>query len=90
MKQGFEYFRYGVGFRIFTSLFEILSVIIIIIGIWIQLLTTIGGANYDCYDMIEVILIHIIIKNQIKRMLMPIILLLLGLGITFINWTALF
>src|SRR5690625_5369939 len=43
MKKGFEYFGYGNSFRIFTGSFEMLSAVVIIIGIWVKPLATIGG-----------------------------------------------
>src|SRR5690625_7264485 len=43
MKKGFEYFGYGDGFRLFTGFIEIGAAIVIIVGIWIKHLTTVGG-----------------------------------------------
>lgn len=89
MKQGFHYFGYGDGFRIFTGVFEIVTAIIIVIGIWISSLATIGGLMV-VVTMIGAILTHMKIKDSIKNMTMPIALFLLGVVVTSLNWTALF
>lgn len=89
MKQGFHYFGYGDGFRVFTGLVEIIAAIIIITGIWVKPLATIGGIII-VVTMIGAVLTHVKIKDEVKNMSMPIVLLILGTGVVFINWTALF
>lgn len=73
MKQGFEYFGYGQGFRIFTGFLEILSAIVIIAGIWIEPLAAIGGIMIVIV-MIGAIMTHVKIKDKVKNMSMPFIL----------------
>lgn len=77
MKKGFEYFGYGDGFRLFTGSVEVLSAIIIIIGIWIQPLAIIGSIMI-VVTMLGAIMTHVKIKDEFKNMLMPIILLILS------------
>ena len=89
MKKGFEYFGYGDGFRLFTGTFEILSGVIVFVGIWIKPLATIGGMMIVA-TMVGAILTHIKIKDEVKNMLMPFILLVLGLIVLLLNWSHLF
>lgn len=89
MKQGFEYFGYGQGFRIFTGFFEMLSAIVIIAGIWIEPLAAIGGIMIVVI-MIGAIITHVKIKDKVKNMSMPFILLVLGVVVVIMNWSILF
>lgn len=89
MKKGFQYFGYSDGFRIFTGFFEILSAIVLFIGIWIKPMATLGGLMIFI-TMIGAIFTHLKMKDGFKNMLMPIALLLLGGIVTILNWTALF
>lgn len=89
MKKGFVHFGYGDGFRLFTGTFEILSAIVIIIGIWVKPLATIGGIMI-VVTMIGAIATHIKIKDEIKNMLMPFVLLILGAIVVILNWSYLF
>lgn len=89
MKQGFHYFGYGDSFRIFTGIFEVLAGVIVLIGIWVKPLATIGGLMI-VVTMGGAILTHIKIKDEFKNMLMPIILFILGLIVVFLNWSNLF
>lgn len=89
MKQGFHYFGYGDGFRIFTGIFEVIAGIIVIVGIWVSPLATVGGIMV-VLTMIGAIFTHIKIKDTVKNMTMPIILFLMGGIVTIINWNMLF
>jgi|SRR5690625_2388987 len=89
MKKGFEYFGYGDSFRLFTGFVEILSAIIIIVGIWVKPLATIGGIMIVA-TMIGAIITHVKIKDQVKNMAMPFTLFLLGAVVAIMNWSALF
>lgn len=89
MKQGFEYFGYGDGFRVFTALFEIVAGIIILVGIWVKPLATVGGIMI-VLTMIGAIFTHMKIKDELKGYMMPVVLLILGLIVTTMNWTYLF
>lgn len=86
MKQGFKYFGYSDAFRVFTGFFEIASAIVIIIGIWVESLATIGGLMI-VVTMIGAIMTHVKMKDPLKNMMMPIILLILGVIVTAINWS---
>lgn len=89
MKQGFKHFGYSDSFRIFTGLFEIISGIVIVVGIWIEPLAPIGGGMV-VVTMIGAIMTHIKMKDQLKNMMMPILLLVLGAIVTTLNWSVLF
>ncbi|MEH6942233.1 DoxX family protein [Bacillus sp. JJ722] len=89
MKQGFKYFGYSDSFRLFTGFFEIASAIVILAGVWIEPLATIGGLMIVA-TMIGAIMTHIKMKDQLKNMMMPFFLLVLGIVVTALNWSALF
>ncbi|WP_338752337.1 DoxX family protein [Bacillus sp. FJAT-52991] len=89
MKKGFEYFGYGDSFRIFTGSFEILSAIVLIAGIWVKPLAAIGGFMIVA-TMIGAILTHMKVKDSVKNMLMPLMLLVLGAIVAALNWSSLF
>lgn len=89
MKQGFKYFGYGDGFRIFTGTFEILTAVIIVAGLWIKPLATVGGIMI-VVTMIGAIFTHLKIKDKVHNMLMPFILLVMGMVVVIINWSHLF
>ena len=89
MKQGFKYFGYGDGFRLFTGFFEILSAVIVIVGIWVKPFAAVGGIMI-VVTMIGAILTHIKMKDTVKNLMMPIILLILGVIVLIINGSYLF
>ena|SRR5690625_1835549 len=89
MKKGFEHFGYGDSFRLFTGFFEILSAIVTVVGIWIKPLATIGGIMI-VVTMIGAIITHLKIKDEVKNMIMPFILLLLGSVVVAMNWSHVF
>ena len=89
MKKGFEYFGYSDSFRLFTGFFEIASAVVIMIGIWVAPLATIGGLMIVA-TMIGAIMTHIKIKDKIQGMLMPIVLLAMGIVVTALNWSNIF
>lgn len=89
MKKGFEYFGYGDSFRLFTGSFEILSAIVVVVGIWVKPLATIGGIMIVA-TMVGAILTHLKIKDEVKNMVMPIILLILGVVVVIMNGSHLF
>jgi|GEM_PF-1913596 len=89
MKKGFEYFGYSNSFRIFTGSFEMLSAVVIIIGIWVKPLATIGGLMIVA-TMIGALITHLKIKDQVKNMIMPFILFIMAIVVVILNWSALF
>lgn len=89
MKKGFEHFGYSDSFRLFTGFFEIASAVVIMIGIWVAPLATIGGLMIVA-TMIGAIMTHIKMKDKIQGMFMPIILLVLGVVVTMLNWSQVF
>lgn len=84
MKQGFHYFGYGDGIRIFTGLFEVVTGIVIIVGIWLPILALLGGVML-VVTMIGAIGTHVKIKDRVKNMMMPIVLLVLGAVVTVLQ-----
>lgn len=89
MKKGFEHFGYGDGMRIFTGAFEILSGIVLFIGIWVKPLATVGGLMIVA-TMTGAIFTHLKIKDELKNYTMPVILFLLGAIVVGLNWSHLF
>ncbi|WP_400243204.1 DoxX family protein [Niallia sp. JL1B1071] len=88
MVEGFKHYGYPGWFRVFTGLVEIISAVFIIIGIWHETLAAWGGLLI-VFTMIGAIITHIKIKDAVKSMMMPIILLLLGFIVFFINFESL-
>ncbi|PQP81633.1 hypothetical protein C0Q44_18200 [Paenibacillus sp. PCH8] len=89
MVEGFKNYGYPGAFRVFTGLIEVIAAGLVIAGIWIDGLAAWGGLLI-VVTMIGAILTHIKIKDQLKQMLMPIILLILGLVVFLINYGSLF
>lgn len=89
MKEGFKYFGYSDEMRIFTGLFEIVAGVVILIGIWLKPLATIGSLMIVA-TMIGALFTHIKVKDEMKNMAMPFVLLLLGLVSTVLTWSHLF
>lgn len=88
MVEGFKHYGYPGWFRVFTGLVEIISAVFVIIGIWNETLAAWGGLLI-VVTMIGAIITHIKIKDAVKSMMMPIILLLLGFIVLFINFESL-
>ena len=88
MVEGFKHFGYPSWFRVFTGLMEILSAALVIAGIWNETFAA-WGALLMVFTMIGAILTHIKMKDSIKGMMMPIILLVLSLVLFVINFGAL-
>lgn len=86
MKQGFHYFGYGDGFRIFTGLFEVAAGMLMLVGIWVPVLALVGGIMV-VMTMIGAIGTHVKMKDAVKNMMMPIVLLLLGAVVVVLQVT---
>src|SRR5690625_5249381 len=89
MKKGFEYCGCSNSFRIFTGSFEMLSAVVVIIGIWVKPLATIGGLMIVA-TMIAALITHLKIKDQVKNMIMAFILLIMAIVVVILNWCGLF
>ncbi|WP_145326089.1 MULTISPECIES: DoxX family protein [Paenibacillus] len=89
MVEGFKHYGYPGAFRVFTGLIEVIAAGLVIGGIWSENLAAWGGLVI-VVTMIGAILTHIKVKDQLKQMLMPIILLVLGLVVLLINYGSLF
>ncbi len=89
MVEGFKYFGYPTGFRIFTGGVEILAALLLITGIWNGALAAIGGFLVVA-TMIGAIYTHIKIQDKLKGMMMPIILLVIGVIVLILNFSSLF
>jgi putative oxidoreductase len=85
-QMGDEFKRYGypAGFRVLTGLVEVISAVLVIAGIWNDKLAAWGGLLI-VVTMLGAIFTHIKIKDPTKKMMMPIILLILGLALSLIN-----
>ncbi|WP_312092650.1 DoxX family protein [Niallia sp.] len=88
MVEGFKHYGYPGWFRVFTGLVELISAVFVIVGIWNETLATWGGLLI-VVTMIGAIITHIKIKDTVKSMVMPIILLICGLIIFLINFESL-
>ena len=88
MVEGFKHYGYPGWFRVFTGLVELISAALVIAGIWNETLAALGGLLI-VGTMIGAIFTHIKIKDTVKQMMMPIILLILGLVVLLINFGSL-
>lgn len=88
MVEGFKHYGYPGWFRVFTGLVEIISAVFVIVGIWNETVAAWGGLLI-VVTMIGAIITHIKIKDAVKSMMMPILLLLLGFIVLFINFESL-
>lgn len=85
MVEGFKHYGYPGWFRVFTGLAEVVSAVLVIAGIWNERLAAWGGL-FIVVTMIGAVFTHIKIKDTVKQMMMPIILLILGLVVLLINF----
>ncbi|MBT2738330.1 DoxX family protein [Bacillus sp. ISL-7] len=88
MVEGFKHYGYPGWFRVFTGLVELVSAALVIAGIWNETLAAWGGL-FIVATMIGAIFTHIKMKDTVKNMMMPIILLILGLIVLMINFGSL-
>lgn len=88
MVEGFKHYGYSAGFRIFTGVVEIVAAVLLIAGIWNEVLAAIGGFLVVA-TMIGAIFTHIKIQDKLKDMTMPIILLVLGAIVLALNYSSL-
>lgn len=87
MKQGFRYFGYSDGFRIFTGIFEMVTAVILLAGFWFDALALVGGLMV-VVTMLGAIMTHVKVGDKFKNMAMPIILMFIGTIITALNWAV--
>lgn len=88
MVEGFKHYGYPGWFRVFTGLIELVSAALVIAGIWNETLAAWGGL-FILATMIGAIFTHIKMKDSVKNMMLPIILLILGLVVLLINFGTL-
>lgn len=88
MVEGFKHYGYPGWFRVFTGLVELVSGGLTIAGIWNETLAA-WGSLLIVITMIGAIVTHLKIKDQVRQMMMPIILLLLGLIVFVIHFETL-
>ena len=88
MAEGFKNYGYPAWFRVFTGIVELVAAVLVIAGIWNTTLAAWGGLVIAA-TMIGAIFTHIKIKDALKTLMMPIILLVLGLIVLIINFGSL-
>lgn len=88
MVDGFKTYGYPAWFRIFTGMVELIAAVLLIAGIWDEQLAALGGLLV-VGTMVGAILTHIKIKDTLKNMMMPIILLILGILVLALNYSSL-
>ena len=81
--EAFKTYGYSQSFRVFTAVVEVATALLLIIGIWNQQSAAIGGFLVFA-TMIGAIIMHIKLKDSIKNMVLPIVLLVLG-GFVFLE-----
>jgi uncharacterized membrane protein YphA (DoxX/SURF4 family) len=88
MVEGFKHYGYPGWFRGFTGIVEIISGILVIAGIWNGKWAA-WGSLLIVITMIGGIFTHIKIKDHVRQMILPFILLILGLIVFLINYNTL-
>lgn len=88
MVEGFKQYGYPGWFRVFTGMVEVISGVLVIAGIWNGTLA-VWASLLIVVTMIGAIFTHIKIKDNVKQMMMPIFLLILGLVVLLINFGTL-
>lgn len=81
--EAFKTYGYSQSFRIFTAVVEVATALLLIIGIWNQQSAAIGGFLVFA-TMIGAIITHIKLRDSIKNIVVPIVLLVLG-GYVFLK-----
>ena len=82
--EAFKTYGYSQSFRVFTAVVEVATALLLIIGIWNQQSAAIGGFLVFA-TMIGAIITHIKLKDSIKNMVLPIVLLVLGAFVFLAN-----
>ncbi|CAG7608483.1 hypothetical protein PAESOLCIP111_01068 [Paenibacillus solanacearum] len=85
MVEGFKHFGYPGWFRLFTGLVEVISGILVLIGIWNGAFA-VWGSLLIVITMFGAILTHLKMNDTVKQMMMPIFLFVLGLIVLLINF----
>ncbi|MGF9696520.1 MULTISPECIES: DoxX family protein [Paenibacillus] len=75
--EGFKTYGYPQWFRIFTGVVQVITALLLIIGIFSDGLAAVAGALVVA-TMLGAIFTHIKMKDRFKNMVLPIMLLLLG------------
>lgn len=85
-----EFQRFGLssGFRVITGLLEIIVAALVIVGYWNSKFAGLGGLLIVLI-MLGAIFTHLKAKDAASKTLMPIILMILGLIVLLLNWSAL-
>lgn len=88
MVEGFKHYGYPGWFRVFTGLIEVISAILVIAGVWNGTLAAWGSLIIGI-TMLGAILTHIKINDNVKQMIMPMVLFIIGLAVLLINFDQL-
>jgi len=89
MVDNFQTYGYPAWFRFFSGLVEVGAAVLLIAGIWNGTLAA-WGALLVVATMIGALLTHIKIKDTMKNMMMPFVLLVLGAVVLLIHMQQLF
>ena len=87
--EAFKSYGYPQWFRMFTAVVEVVTALLLIIGIWIQELAVIGGILVVA-TMIGAIITHIKMNDSFKDSVLPILLLVFGVIVVLQNFSVLF
>ncbi len=83
--EAFNHYGYSQGFRVFTGIVEIIGAAAMIVGIWYPVIATLAGLWLGI-TMLVATITHIRVKDPAKVMTMPIILLILAVVVSILNW----
>jgi putative oxidoreductase len=83
--EGFKHYGYPQGFRIITGLVEIIGAAGMIVGIWYPINATLAGLWLGV-TMLGAAITHIRVKDPAKLAIPSIVLLILSIVVTVLNW----
>ncbi|WP_199621507.1 DoxX family protein [Paenibacillus alkalitolerans] len=88
MVQEFQRYGYSQGFRVFSGLIEVIGAVGMIVGIWKPQFAALAGILLAA-TMIGALITHIRMKDPVKNLGAPFILLILSIVVAIINLNSL-
>ncbi|MDB5083212.1 MAG: hypothetical protein JWN30_98 [Bacilli bacterium] len=83
--EAFQKYGYPQWFRIVTGVVEVIGAVGLIVGIWNPMLATLAGLWLGV-TMLGALITHIRLHDPVKVMITPIVLLILSVIVSLLNW----
>lgn len=88
MVQEFQRYGYSQGFRVFSGFIEVIGAVGMILGIWLPQFAALAGILLAA-TMFGALITHIRIKDPVKNLGAPFILLILSIVVAIMNLNSL-